>query len=138
MTEEQHCLRCDGQTLVSVESPKGKGITFFECPECKRHYALAKGRTLTDRWLSPITLPLYGTIFSSNPPEDAERVALSFLDQESPERLQTLLEEIDDELSSPKQCLQHIFNQSQSEQSLRLFLRRFSDCVAAHLKPQEQ
>ena len=138
MTEEQRCLRCDGQTLVSVESPKGQGITFFECPECKRHYALAKGRTLTDRWLSPITLPLYGTIFSSNPPEDAERVALSFLDQESPERLRTILAEIDDELSSPKQCLQHIFNQSQSEQSLRLFLRRFSDCVAAHLEPQER
>ena len=80
MTEEQHCLRCDGQTLVSVESPKDKGITFFECPKCKRHYTLAEGRTLTDRWLSPITLPLYSTIFSSNPPEDAERVALQFLE----------------------------------------------------------
>ena len=137
MTEEQHCLRCDEQALVPVESPKGEGITFFECPKCKRHYTLAKGRTLTDRWLSPITLPLYSTIFSSNPPEDAERIALEFLDHESPERLRIILAEIDDELASPKQYVKHILNQSQSEQSLRLFLRRFSDCVAAHLKPQE-
>ena len=135
MTQEQRCFRCNAQILVLVES--FEGVAFFECPECKRHYALKDGRTLTDQWLSPITLPLYETIFSLNPSEDAERIACSFLELYSPERLGIILADIDDELASPKQCLQYIFDQTQSEESLRLFLRKFAEHVANHLEAEE-
>ena len=125
---EDVCLRCADTKLTTLPSPEG--ITFFECPNCHRHYARTPGRTLTDRWQSPISLPLYATIFSANPPDDAPRVAADFVEQRSREELTAILAEIRDELSNPKQSVRHIHNQSQSEESLRIFLKQFVELVS--------
>ena len=75
MGEEYKCLRCEDTRLLPLDSPKS--VQCFECPGCHRQYAHADGRTLTDRWLSPISLPLYRVQFYGH---DAPRVAREFIE----------------------------------------------------------
>jgi hypothetical protein len=67
-------------------------------------------------------------------PNEAARISEDFLRRRSPEELREIVADIDDELSSPKQRVQHILNQSQTEESLRVFLRRFADIVSEQLE----
>ena len=59
---------------------------------------------LVDRWLMPLTLPLYGVIFAENPESEVARniKALSYL---RPERVRMLVEDIERELTERTQPL---------------------------------
>ena len=55
---ELRCLRCKTVPLTEA-GPSDPRIAFFECPSCRRQYALRPGKQLTFRWLHPISLALY-------------------------------------------------------------------------------
>ena len=133
MGEEYKCLRCEDTRLLPLDSPKS--VQFFECPGCHRQYAHADGRTLTDRWLSPISLPLYRAQFYGH---DAPRVAREFIEGFSGKQLAIIVADINDEIANPKQRVQHIFNQSHSEESLRTFLKLFADIVSERLRGSQR
>jgi hypothetical protein len=87
---EHYCLRCKTVLLIEVE-PISPRITFFECPNCRRQYALRLGKPLTFRGRDPIGLALYGVIFDEAPAERAAALASSFVAHHSPEQLGLLV-----------------------------------------------
>jgi hypothetical protein len=99
-------------------------ITFYQCPSCLRQYAQRAGRTLCDRWLSPLGIVLYGIQFEPNPQAGAERVARSLLQQQKPEEITRMILEIEAELQEPRQQVRDILDLTQAEEELRAFLRR--------------
>ena len=123
---EHLCLRCKTVTLVELE-PLDPRITFFECPECRRHYALKPGKELTFRWLHPISLALYGVIFDDAPTERVADVVASFVAQRLAEELAVFVREIRFELDEPTQQVRDILDCRASEQELRDYLRLFCD-----------
>ena len=123
---EHLCLRCKTVTLVELE-PLDPRITFFECPDCRRHYALQPGKQLTFRWLHPISLALYGVIFDLAPTERVADVVASFVEQRPAEELEVFVREIKLELDEPTQQVRDILDCRASEQELRDYLRLFCD-----------
>jgi len=123
---EPRCLRCKTVTLVELE-PLDPRITFFECPDCRRHYALKPGKQLTFRWRHPISLALYGVIFDHAPTERVADAVASFLEQRPAEELEVFVREIKLELDEPTQQVRDILDCRASEQELRDFLWLFGD-----------
>lgn len=133
------CLRCE-QPLERLD---GAGdIRFWRCLHCTRDYA-EKGGQLTDRWLSPISLILYGIIFSRHPQNDAEHIADQFINNanNTRDRLILIVTEIREELAHPKQRVRDIlrlqYEETEvSEADVREFLERVADRIALSLAPR--
>src|SRR6266436_316745 len=121
------CLRCKTEALSQL--PSTPDIAFFECPACRRQYALEPGKQLTFRWLHPISLPLYGVMFDDMPTERAEAEAKLFVKQKPASYLRTMIEEIRLELRDPTQQVRDIVDCRASEEKVREFLRLFADNV---------
>ena len=77
---QEYCFRCN-DALVVIHLLED--ITFYECQKCERDYARKKGKSLTDRWGSPISIPLYGIIFCTEIVEDSEVKRFAFMFQEN-------------------------------------------------------
>jgi hypothetical protein len=117
------CFRCPG-TLRPTD--RAESIRFLECPECGRRYAQRDGGPLTERWLSPISLALYGVMFDEHP-QDPENVRLQargmgHLDVDA------LVREIRLELAEPAQPVRDILGGMRAtEADLREYLRLLAD-----------
>jgi hypothetical protein len=131
------CLRCVGVQLVLSE-PLGPEIEFFDCPVCRRSYARKPGRSLTFRWLHPISLVLYDKLIDANPRGRA-RALPDATPQPShqPERARRIIEEIELELSQPTQQVRDILGNPQTEEQCREFLREFVAKMRAGLKEED-
>lgn len=125
---EHRCLRCKNVSLKELE-PIDLRITFFECPSCRRHYALQPGKPLTFRWGHPISLPLYSVIFDDAPAQRAAAVAASFVKQRSPEQVERFVGEIKLELEEPTQQVRDILDCRATEPELREYLCGFVEHV---------
>lgn len=117
------CLRCDSRPLTALAESNDQ-ITFYQCPSCLRQYAQQPGRTLCDRWLSPLSRVLYGVQFEQHPQAGAERVARSLVQQQKPKEIARMISEIEAELQEPRQQVRDILNMPQAEEEVRAFLRR--------------
>jgi hypothetical protein len=117
------CLRCPG-TLHPTD--RADELTFLECEGCGRRYAQRDGGPLTERWLGPLSLALYGVIFVEHPqdPECVRRQAgsLGHLDTAA------LVGEIRRELAEPSQPVGAILpGMRATEADLREYLRLLAD-----------
>ena len=117
------CLRCPGELR-----PTGRAaaVAFLECPACGRRYAQEDGGPLTERWTGPLSLTLYGVIFTDRPqdPECVRRQAgsLGHLDVDA------LVREIRRELADPTQPVAAILpGMRATEADLREYLRLLAD-----------
>ncbi len=119
------CLRCASELSCSRDSRDGV-IDFFDCPECHSRYAQAPGQCLHDRWLMPLTLPLYMVMFDQKPVEKAEFVAQAMMER-GPGFAEVVLEHVNEELARPKQKVREIHDLvCKDEALLRKFLKQFS------------
>jgi hypothetical protein len=131
-----NCYRC-GETVLPGE-PRNEEIHFFVCPACNSSYAERVGEAPHDRWLMPITLPLYSVIFERHPEEWGVEIAKEFKDRTDLD-LEVLLSHIDEELNFPKQRLTDIHDfEHASEDQLRQFLKSFRTALFQHIKEAEQ
>ena len=121
------CLRC--KTEVLSQLPSFPDIAFYECPACRRHYALVPGKQITFRWLHPISLALYSVQFDDIPVKRAEAEAKLFVKQEPTSYLRKTVEEIRLELRDPTQQVREILDCRAREENVREFLRLFADNV---------
>lgn len=121
----QNCLRCETVKLRVIPQSTQE-ITFYECPSCSRHFAQKLGHGLCDRWLSPISLVLYGIISERYPQDAYQRIAEQFLEQRVGD-IPSLIEEIAQELQKPTQNVCDIFDLQQNEQDVRAFLQLVVD-----------
>ena len=117
------CLRCPGALRPTDRAGE---LLFLECPECGRRYAQQDGGPLTERWLGPLSLALYGVIFVEHPqdPECVRRQARSM------DHLDTgaLVRDIRWELAEPSQPVSAILpGMSATEADLREYLRLLVD-----------
>ena len=122
----ERCLRC-GTVDLTILPESGAQHTFYECPSCHRYFARRPGRALCDRWLSPISLLLYGIQFEPRPQAAYRRVAQAFLRARSRAEIAGMLEEIELELKKPTQQVRDILDLQQEEAELRSFLRLVVD-----------
>lgn len=121
------CLRC-GMPLSEAE-PKLPDISFYSCPQCGSHYAQEPGQELHDRWLMPLSLPLYDVIFDKDPVSRASEIANKYVGRVDLD-LDKLEQHIEDELSNPKQKVSEIHNSEYAnEKQLRDFLKAFKDAL---------
>ena len=127
------CLRCAATTLC-VLPESSQEMTFFECPTCLRHFALKEGGSLTYRWLHPVSLALYGVLFKREPLEHAQRIAEMLVRNRPPERIATLVEEIELELEHPTQQVRDIIENVASEAKCRAFLAAVVHKLRADLR----
>jgi hypothetical protein len=119
------CLRCN--TELEPAEPQTPDTSYYSCPACQCEYAQKPGEGLHDRWLMPLSLPLYAVIFDKNPSSRAGEIAQHFVAREDLD-LDVLEQHIDDELSNPKQKVSEILNfVSATEDQLRDFLAVFRD-----------
>jgi hypothetical protein len=119
-------LRCETAELTALPESDER-IALYECPSCRRHFARRPGRALCDRWLSPISLVLYGIQFEARPQEVYQRIAQSFLRERSREEIAVMTEEIELELKNPTQQVRDILDLQHEEKELRHFLRLVVD-----------
>lgn len=131
-TSHIQCLRCKTVPLTVLEASDSQ-IAFFECPDCRRHYALQPGKQLTFRWLHPISLALYAVQFDESPAGREEEVARSLIRGRPAEHLELIVREIRLELHEPTQQVRDILDCRASESELRTFLRSVADNIAATL-----
>lgn len=127
-----YCLRCE-TTPLTVLPESNDQITFYECPSCHRHFAQEPGRELCDRWLSPISLVLYGIQFEPKPQAHYQRVAQSLLHDRPQDEMAWMVEEIEHELKKPTQRVRDILSLPHDEEDLRQFLRLVVDYWKASL-----
>lgn len=122
------CYRCQSPLLETT--PGGvTDIQFFSCESCYSQYAQKPGEDLHDRWLMPLTLPLYFVIYDKEPSEKVDYVAQELL-RKKPEYLATLIEHIQDELDTPKQKLSQIHSYVHPDEAkLRVFLAQVKDAL---------
>lgn len=130
------CLRCDSTPLTALPDSNDQ-IAFYQCPSCLRQYAKRAGQPLCDRWLSPLSLVLYGIQFEPRPQAGAERAARSLLQQQTPEEITRMISEIEAELQEPRQQVRDILNLPQAEEEVRAFLRRVVEYWRAEIEAQE-
>ena len=129
---ELRCLRC--KTVPVAEArPPGPRIAFFECPRCRRQYALRPGKRLTFRWPHPISLPLYAVQFDESPAGRAAEAAASLVRHRPAEELASFAREIRLELDEPTQPVRDILDCRASEAELRAFLGAVAGEVEAIL-----
>jgi hypothetical protein len=131
------CFRCKNN-LVDITPDDLEGIQFFGCHGCGSHYTKNPGKQLCDRWLMPITLPLYNVIFEENP-MDKLKQTMFMLRKEKPEGLIQIVEHIKDELNEPKQnlCDTHDFVYP-NEAKLREFLAAVMQNIEDKLNQEQQ
>src|SRR5262249_24551886 len=134
---ERVCLRCKTVPLRIVE-PTYPQVTFFECPSCRRPYALRPGKELTFRWLHPISLALYEAQFEEAPSIHAGERAVSSVKERRMEELELLVNEVRLELQEPTQQVRDILDCRASESDLREFLRLFGEHVSEYLARRSQ
>lgn len=113
------CLRC-GAKLDPL--PVQGSVAFFECPDCKRHYARVPGRGLTFRWRHPISLALYGCVpFPSIRGGESDAVR-ALVQGRSGAELAAIADEIQLELDHPTQQVRDILGNAAPEAECRAFL----------------
>jgi hypothetical protein len=122
------CLRCQSTELKILPSPEG--ITFYQCPSCRRQFAQKPGKSLTERWLGPLSLVLYPVIFSEQPQDDALRVATMLRSQQTADRLAIIVSEIRSEIAHPTQNVRDILDLGASEKDLREYLSRVAEILS--------
>lgn len=127
-----HCLRCKTVPLVEAE-PFVWEVAFFRCPSCQRDYTLKAGRTLTFRWLHPISLPIYGIQFEKSLAGAAESVANELIKDQSKEWLALFVQEARLELDEPTQLIGDMIDCQVSEDDLRNFLRSVMEQIERRL-----
>ena len=89
-----------------------------------------------DRWLSPISLVLYGIIFSRHPQTDAAQITDHFIAGHTRETLALIVDDIREELARPKQRVRDILPLACAEvgeSDVREFLALVGDRIAAVL-----
>ncbi|MEO8799156.1 MAG: hypothetical protein ABI551_14805 [Polyangiaceae bacterium] len=121
------CLQCGGELVLTDGDEK---TSFWRCVACGRAFAL-EGETLTDRWLSPLSLALYGVIFERTPQEDAvvARVAKALREHEA---RAAIVGAIDDELVHQRQPVAQLLpGMEANEEDLRAFLARLAEKLRA-------
>jgi hypothetical protein len=123
MTGVSTCLRCPGELRMTE---RAGAVAFLECPACGRRYAREDGGPLTERWMGPLSLALYGVIFTDRPqdPECVHRQARSMghLD------VGALVREIRLELAEPTQPVAAVLpGMRATESDLREYLRLLAD-----------
>jgi len=128
---EPFCLRCKSVEL-EVLPLSGDRITFYGCPKCGRHFAQKPGRSLTERWLGPLSVVLYDRIFSKRPQDDAERIAANLRKTRTSQQIAWIISEIQEELAHPTQQVRDILDQPQAEADLREFLTMVADNLDQH------
>ncbi len=121
------CPRCRTVGLETLDA--SPGITFYRCPGCSRQYARTPGAGLVDRWLSPVSLALYGVIFESDAIPHAPRIAQDLTRERDPASLAALAREIQLELDEPTQQVRDILPMAapKTEEHLRAFLQAVVD-----------
>jgi len=130
--EAEVCFRCGGR-LSLLE--RRDDLEFLKCVTCERQYSRREGRAITDRWLSPISLALYGIIFQDSPISEKRLKQLAgSLDHLSSDEIGVLIAEIDSELQNPRQSLVDMMDLSCSEEFARDYLRR----LLHELSPQKK
>ena len=122
--EKELCFRCSGNLAVTEEH---EDITFYECKDCKRRYAKSLGKSLTDRWMNPISIALYAIIFDTEKVshERIENMMKSY-DNKTLEQKKQLIEEIEEEIRNPKQKLVDMLDLKGTEEIARDYLYRFA------------
>lgn len=130
------CLRCDSTPLTALPQ-SNEQIAFYQCPSCLRQYAQRASRTLCDRWLSSLSIVLYGIQFEPHPQAEAERVARSLLQQKKPEEITRMMSEIEEELHEPRQQVRDILDLPQAEEEVRAFLQRVVEYWRAEIESEE-
>jgi len=123
--QKEHCFRCDND-LIMIENHDE--ITFYKCEKCNRNYAKSTGKSLTDRWGSAISIPLYLIIFEKEKVaiQRIKQYAKGFYEDREKYDLKILIEEIDDEINHPKQQLIDIHDAYGTEEIARDFLHQLS------------
>ena len=128
--QKEACFRCNGELIITNKS---EDITFYQCNNCKRSFSQSEGKSITDRWMSPISLALYPIIFKtkivSDECIDRSIIAFSHFDKN---QKKLMIEEIEEELANPKQKLVDILDLKGTEVIARDYLSR----LAASLKSQ--
>jgi hypothetical protein len=116
------CYRCGGK-LVDVTPEDVKQIRFHSCSECHAAYTENEEGRLHDRWLMPITIPLYSVIFDKEPLLRVDQVVSDIVSRDKRFR-DLLVIEIAEELRSPRQKISDIHKfKYPDEDNLRKFLR---------------
>lgn len=124
------CLRCAGTELRAMPSPIE--VTFFECPKCARQFVRHDAGPLTERWLGPLSLVLYGVIFEVHPRKEAVRIAAMLRSQKEAAHCDLIAKEIRAELAAPTQPVREILpGMRASENDLREFLQGVADALDA-------
>lgn len=126
---EPNCLRCPSTALRQLPGEPTQTIAFLQCPACLRHYAQKVGGPLTYRWGHPISLALYGVLFTTEPLAEAQRIGDVLRQDRTPEELALFVEEIELELTHPTQQVRDILDNRSPEAACREFLA----AVARHL-----
>ena len=101
------CLRCN--TKLILDTKVSWSFRFYGCPNCNSQYSKAIFRPVCDRWLMPITFPLYDVLFDKEPQLKAKEVAQSLLSREQGLR-EAIKNHVRDELETPKQKVSKILN----------------------------
>ena len=135
----EKCLRCNDQSLRLLSDSTAE-ITFYECPQCGRHYTKKPGEELHDRWLSPISVVLYLVIFHRDPREHIDPIANLLIKERDRNELSTIVHEIDQELKEPTQRVSQILDlvHAPSEEIVREFLHGVSVRLKKHLKKPKE
>jgi len=121
-SEQKNCLRCPSTALRLLPGDPTQTIAFLQCPACLRHYAQKAGGLLPYRWGHPISLALYGVLFTTEPLTEAQRIADALRQGRTPEALALFIEEIELELAHPTQQVRDILGNTSPEAACREFL----------------
>jgi hypothetical protein len=119
--DEPRCLLCKAVPLSEV-GPFDPRVAFFECPRCRRQYALRPGQPLTFRWLHPVSLALYPVQFDESPSGRAAEVAAALVRGRPAEQSELFAREIRLELDEPTLPIGAFLECRASEGELRAFL----------------
>jgi len=122
------CFRCNGD-LKDTTPNDIADIKFLSCKNCPCQYTEnSKGR-VHDRWLMPITLPLYGVIFEEDPLSCVDN-AVNEMASRKREFIDVLIEHISEELVNPKQKIIDLHDfKHPNEERLRAFLKLVKEGV---------
>ena len=132
--EAEFCLRCQDAALGQLPEATTE-IAFFECPSCHRHYAKREGRSLTYRWLHPISIALYEFSFRSEPKEGfASSAARAIAEERSTEEIKFVVSEIEADLIRPTQQVRDILGTQASEEVCRQFLSSVIELIRSKLQ----
>ena len=112
------CIRC-GNFLDKQSSE------FYRCVNCKRDYTKTRNNIIVDKWLSPISLVLYGIIFeTSKIPDQTINFQIAQLEKFSKEEISIIINDIQEELDNPKQNVVEILDLNCGEENVRDYLQR--------------